>query len=324
MFAVKITNHQSELLETSFKLEPGKAGAFYWLHFEGEMSDAAKWLNDNFQVDPICIEALCDELTRPRIFIGPNEELVTTFRSPVGNIDTDFDYVSIRSWVTSDFIVTVAREDIPLLRGVRDKLLKQTKDIGSPLQLLWRICDITTEKFTDHIVNIDEKITDFEDEWEANSFIKKDNLHLVRQKMSRIRRFLIPQLEAFQKLAYSIDTSIVPKRDIKRIKSQWLETVNMLLRNNEVLNENQDRIIILQDMLFQQKTEATNNIMYLLSIVATFFLPITFFTSLLGINVSGMPSADSPWAFSFVCLVLFLIMVIQWLLFRRWKWFKLS
>ena len=322
MFAVNVANPQSFLVDLDADFTALPQGSFTWYHFEGDMSDAATWLTTRFQLDPLCVDALCDELTRPRIFSGPNEELVKTFRAPIGEAGDAMEYASVRSWVGANFLVTVSRVNIPMLSAMRDKLLKQSKDIGSPLQLLWRICDTTAEQLTDHIVAIDERITDFEDEWELHNHIKKEDLHTIRQKMSRIRRFLIPQLEAFQKFAYMVENINVPKRDVKRIKSQWLETVNMLMRNTEVLNENQDRILILQDTLFQQKTEVSNNIMYLLSVVAAFFLPTTFITSLLGINVNGIPESEHPWAFAVVCGVLAGIMAIQWVLFRRWKWFK--
>ncbi|MCY7297234.1 CorA family divalent cation transporter [Alteromonas sp. a30] len=323
MFAVKVTHPQSLSVEFEQEVVETSSGHFVWFHFEGEMPDAAKWLTQKFQIDPLCVDALCDELTRPRVFSGPNEELIMTFRAPVGEAGNEIEYASVRAWASSQFLVTVSRVEIPMLRNLRDKLLRQTKkETYSPLQLLWRICDGSADQLTHHIVSIDEQITDFEDEWETNNHIKKEALHSMRLKMSRVRRYLLPQLDAFQKFAYMTDTINVPKRDVKRTKSQWLETVNMLMRNTEVLNENQDRILILQDTLFQQKTEVSNNIMYLLSIVAAFFLPITFITSLLGINVNGIPASEHPWAFAVVCVVLTSIMAIQWVLFRRWKWFK--
>ena len=61
--------------------------------------------------------------------------------------------------------------------------------------------------------------------------------------------------------------------------------------------------------------------MYLLSMVAAIFLPISFVTGLLGINVGGIPGAENPWGFVVVALLLAFITLIQVLVFRWRRWF---
>ena len=58
----------------------------------------------------------------------------------------------------------------------------------------------------------------------------------------------------------------------------------------------------------------------LLSVVAGAFLPTTFVTGLLGMNVAGIPLADHPLAFSFVALacVVFATVTLYCLGRRRW------
>ena len=65
--------------------------------------------------------------------------------------------------------------------------------------------------------------------------------------------------------------------------------------------------------------ERLNRTMALLSIVASVFLPLTFITGLLGINVSGIPFADSDWAFAIVVGGLVVVGVFEVLLFRRFR-----
>lgn len=50
--------------------------------------------------------------------------------------------------------------------------------------------------------------------------------------------------------------------------------------------------------------------MYRLSWIATIFLPLTFITGLLGINVKGIPFADDSGAFWLVCGILGLIALV--------------
>ena len=58
----------------------------------------------------------------------------------------------------------------------------------------------------------------------------------------------------------------------------------------------------------------------LISIVALVFLPLTFITGLLGMNVDGIPYAHQPWAFwgvTGVCLFL-AILVVGWFVRAHW------
>jgi zinc transporter len=57
------------------------------------------------------------------------------------------------------------------------------------------------------------------------------------------------------------------------------------------------------------------------SIIASIFLPLSFLTGLLGINVLGIPGADDPRAFLIFCGILVAIMATQILVFRKLRWF---
>ena len=63
-----------------------------------------------------------------------------------------------------------------------------------------------------------------------------------------------------------------------------------------------------------------NQTMYMLSIVAAVFLPLSFITGLLGINVGGIPGAETGWAFLAICAGLLVLLVAEIWFLRRWHW----
>jgi zinc transporter len=63
-----------------------------------------------------------------------------------------------------------------------------------------------------------------------------------------------------------------------------------------------------------------NNKMYLLSVVAAIFLPLSFLTGLLGINVGGIPGAESKLGFIVFIILLVIIVAIQIWYFKKKKW----
>ena len=73
-----------------------------------------------------------------------------------------------------------------------------------------------------------------------------------------------------------------------------------------------DRIVMLQEEITNEISEQMNQRSYVLTIVAAIFLPLSFFTGLMGINVGGMPGLDSSigfWIVSSICLIVSVVMV---------------
>jgi zinc transporter len=62
-----------------------------------------------------------------------------------------------------------------------------------------------------------------------------------------------------------------------------------MIRYIEEIDEVRDRAALAQEELLTRVSEQINERSYLFTIVATIFLPLSFFTGLMGINVGGMP-----------------------------------
>ena len=60
--------------------------------------------------------------------------------------------------------------------------------------------------------------------------------------------------------------------------------------------------------------------MYILSIISVIFLPISFLTGLLGINIAGIPGAENPMAFGLFCGILLIIVSIQLIILKKLRW----
>jgi zinc transporter len=71
------------------------------------------------------------------------------------------------------------------------------------------------------------------------------------------------------------------------------EVADHLIRYVEDLDAARDRMGVMQEELTNKLSEQMNKTMYILTVLAGIFLPITFVTGLLGINVGGIRSPRS-------------------------------
>jgi len=59
----------------------------------------------------------------------------------------------------------------------------------------------------------------------------------------------------------------------------------------------------------------------ILPVIAAIFLSLRILTGLLGVNIGGIPGVDNTYAFGFFCGILFVIVLIQIIIFKKNKWF---
>jgi Mg2+ and Co2+ transporter CorA len=83
------------------------------------------------------------------------------------------------------------------------------------------------------------------------------------------------------------------------------------------LDECRTRVQTLGDQIEAQRAQIMTRSSLSLTIVATVFLPLTFITGLLGMNVAGIPDQHNPYGFWLVTAMSVIISMLAWLLLRR-------
>ena len=79
-------------------------------------------------------------------------------------------------------------------------------------------------------------------------------------------------------------------------------------------------IVLAHEEVLSQLSAQMNERMYVMSIVAALFLPLGFFTGLLGINVGGIPGVNNEAAFWIVSGLCGAILLILTAIFRKRGW----
>jgi len=88
------------------------------------------------------------------------------------------------------------------------------------------------------------------------------------------------------------------------LRNELEEIANVIAQHQELLSVSIDRASALQGQIRDQLADSMNSATYRFTWVATVFLPLSFLTGLLGINVAGIPGDHDPLAFWLVCGVL--------------------
>jgi zinc transporter len=290
-------------------------GGVLWVDMDYTHPNAQKWIAQQADTPAFVKEALLADDSRPRTVIY-QEGVLTTLRGVNLNPGAEpEDMVSIRIWCKKNLIITTHRRKILSVEDVQ-KSLTQLSPPHNSGELLVRITECLAQRMADTVENIDEQVDAIsENVIETQSYDMRGQLADIRRQIIMIRRYLSPQREALNRLFYE-------KNPILNENQQLLvrETANRITTYVEELDSARDRANVTYEELMGKLTEQVEKRMYLLSIITAVFLPLSFLTGLLGINVTGIPFADMPGAFYSVCFVLILLVLFQFILFRKFKW----
>lgn len=286
-----------------------------WVHLSYDSPKAATWIENTCGLDPVVAEALLSEETRPRsITVGGG--LLMTLRGINHNPGEDHeDMVSVRVWAEESRIISTRKRRLLSMDEIATNLSlsRGPASSGEFLVMLTELLTINIESAIDSIEEetglLEEKVVKVQDK------NLRSRIAAIRRKAILLSRYLAPQREALARL--QIDP--VPWLGEKN-RRQLHEITNGLIRIIENLDSIHERAVVAQEELISLLSEQLNARMYILSLVTTIFLPLSFLTGLLGINVGGIPGADNPWAFSIVLMVVLVIVIALLIYFRKQRW----
>ncbi len=288
-----------------------------WVHMDARHPGARAWLEQTIgHFDPFIINALLAEETRPRV-VEFDDGIQLILRGVNLNPGSDpEDMVSLRVWVDGYRVITMRRRRLISIDDVRQQVETGNgpREAGDFLSML---CFAMLERMEKVIIELDDETDALEE-----SLVEKAERRLrnrvidVRMKALSLRRYIAPQRDVMMHLRGS-NKKWISARD----KRHMQESIDRLTRYVEELDAIRERSQILKDELTYDTSERLNRNTFLLSIVAAIFLPLTFITGLLGMNVEGIPHAQNPDAFVVICGLSVIIALAQIVIFKVMKWF---
>lgn len=284
-----------------------------WVHIDMNWAASRKWLRDRNDVDEIVENALLAVETRPRA-VASDRGLLLVLRGVNTNPGADpDDMVAVRLWIEPNRIISCRRRKLLSVQDIVEAI-GAGRGPRTPGGFVAMLVEHLAERIGDFVDQIENAIEKTEHEsGDADFNTQRAEVGALRRQTAAIRRYLAPQREALDRL-YRNAGALFTEQEIDELREQADRTTRYI----EDLDLVRERAIVLQEELMNRIAQEQNARVYLLSVVAAIFLPLTFVTGLLGMNVAGLPGTSNPSAF----LASILIMVglgIGLAAFFKWK-----
>jgi len=291
-------------------------GRFLWLHLDRTVDGVEAWLRDEAGIDEETAALLVSNETRPRAFCE-GSRLVAVLCGVNLNPGSELeDMIAFQIWSDGARVLTFRRRPLQTPRAVYAQLVGGSGAVARPGGLVAELIAQLTARLSVAAVAISDQIDALEDahrRGEAEGAL--DRITEIRRDCLALRRYMSPQHEALGATAAAAPDwfSDADRRAVD-------ESRDRLARFLDNLEVSKESALVLQDDLNNRAARDSSRTMYVLSVVAAIFLPLSFVTGLLGINVGGMPGVDSGGAFWLTVALLAAILVVQLYIFRRLKW----
>jgi len=286
-----------------------------WIHLDRSSEEARRWIQHEGGLPEIAAKGLLVEETRPRTITIADGALVQLRGVNLNPGADPEDMVSIRLWIESGRIVSARRRHVLSVQDTVEAVqISAPANVGAVLGIL---ADRLIERISDVVDELEARVAQLEQlALEEPGHQMRSKLAGLRREAITLRRYLAPQREALSRL-HAEQVSWLSDSDRLRLR----EVNDRLIRHVEDLDAVRERASVIQEELLSSLSDQLNQKMYVLSIVASVFLPLGFLTGLLGINVGGIPGTESPWGFLTVIIILVAVVAVQFVYFRKKRWF---
>lgn len=284
---------------------------FVWLHADGMGELDAMGLPG--YVPPMAANALVAHETRPRCDEIDDAVLINLRGTAKEAAHGSDGLVSIRVWVEERRVTSVSRYPLAAL-GKVEALMRAGRitDGGDFVALL---AQAISKELDPQVAELGDSLDDCEGMLDGDIYALRRMIARIRSQAIVLRRFVAPDRDALSAMA-QLEFEWIGKDDRLHLR----EAADRFARMAEELESVRERAALLHEQLTDLRAEMIDQRSLAIAVTAFIFLPLTFVTGLLGMNVEGIPFAQEPWSFWGVvafCVVIGLG-VMGWFAWKQW------
>lgn len=294
---------------------PGKC----WINIDG-LEDAAmlQRLGDLFGLHPLAIEDVLQTVQRPKVEEYEDHfYIVAQMVYAEAPLRVEFEQVSI--FFSGRFLITI--QEAPgrdVFEPVRARLRNGhafSRSRGYD-DLAYQLVDAIVDQFFPVLERLGEAVEDLEIALLKRPSKKElHQLHALKRILLKMRRNAWPMREMVNALIRD-ESGMVTSETKVFLRDCYDHTIQIL----DMIETYRDILGGMMDLYLSSLSMRTNEIMRVLTVVSTIFIPLTFIVGVYGMNFDYMPELRTRYGY-FICLgVMGVLAVGMLILFRRNKW----
>jgi len=263
------------------------------------------------------------------------EDILNTHQRPKFEDHDDYLFIVIRMLSLDAKTYEIASEQLSLIvgpnylltfqevpgddfDGVRQRLEigKERMRKGGPDYLAYALIDTVVDNYFVILEKLSERIEMLEEELVSKPSIETLRvIHRLKRDIVFLRRSIWPLREVANRLTLG-DTPLIKPSTIPYFRDVYDHAIHVI----DTMETFRDIVSGMLDIYLSSVSNRLNEVMKVLTIIATIFIPLTFLSGWYGMNFKDMPELSWRWGYPMVICIALTVAVGLLLLFRKKKW----
>ncbi|MDI6687060.1 MAG: magnesium/cobalt transporter CorA [Desulfobacterales bacterium] len=315
--ATQLKETELKEIEESFYLKD--KASVTWINIDGiHQVDVIEKMGSNFGIHSLVLEDILNTDQRPKA-----QDFDDYIYIVLKMLYNDKEELKVKSEQISlilgkNFLITFQEIEGDVFSSVRDRIHRgkgRIRKMGCDY-LTYALIDAIVDNYFIMLETFGEKIESLEEELLENPTPQTlQTIHNIKREMIFLRKQVWPIREIINGLL-KWDSQLINESTDIYFKDVYDHTIQII----DTIESFRDVLSSMVDMYLSTISNKMNEVMKVLTIIATIFIPVTFIAGVYGMNFKYMPELDWKWGYYGVWFIIASVIISMICYFKRKSW----
>ena len=304
-------------VEEAFSLKD--RSSVMWLNIDGvHQTEIIEQVGKYFSIHPLVLEDIANTGQRPKMEDLEDYIFVTLrmLRFDEKENETKAEQVSIV--LGKGFAISFQERQGDVFDDIRERIRNNKGRIRKmdADYLAYVLIDAIVDNYFSILETLGETIEEIEGKLVTSPSTETlRTLHDLKREMIFLRKSVWPLREVINRMERS-ESSLINKSTCIFLRDVYDHTIQVM----DSVETFRDMLSGMLDIYLSSVSNRMNEIMKVLTVIATIFIPLTFLAGIYGMNFRYMPELDLTWSYPAILTLMFALAMVMVVYFRRKKW----
>ncbi|MGH7884808.1 MAG: magnesium/cobalt transporter CorA, partial [Thermodesulfobacteriota bacterium] len=290
------TLEEKELESIDQCIEYKNKNTVSWINIDGlHDAEAIARIGREFNINPLALEDIVNTQQSTKIEEFDNCIFIVTKMIYFDESTKNLVFEQISFVMGENYVITFQERVGDVFEPVRDRIRTSSGRIRNRLTdyLTYSLIDIIVDNYFIVIDRLNTLVNDMEADLMDNPSQKTlKKMYFVKRELLKLSRNIRPLREVAGYL-YRDDSTLIEERNKSFLRDLYDHTIDI----NESIDLNREMISGMIDTYISITGNKLNEIMKVLTIIASIFIPLTFIAGIYGMNFDNMPELHTKWGY---------------------------
>lgn len=290
-----------------------------WVNVEGlHEVDVLEKIGEVFNLHPLVLEDILNTDQRPKIDINDDYIYISSKKLSYDAAPAEFDIEQVSFILGRDFIVSISEKDTDVFEPVIKRLkqgMSRFRKMGADY-LVYCLLDVIVDNYFAVLEGFGENVEIVEDQIVARTTTQTlREIHKLKRQILFLHKSVWPLREVLSLLERG--ESLLVQESTGIYLRDLYDHIIQVMDTTETLR---DILSSMLDVYLSSTSNRMNEIMKVLTIISTVFMPLSFIVGVYGMNITNMPELGWPWMYPALWFVMVSIAAVMLIFFKKKKW----